>query len=189
MGHAVNTVFLNAKNKDQAMKEGYAYAEEWAMYNGDREEGSDNYHGNFRFYDRIFNTEEEAEEFFDSLGSYCDGVCLVKQPTKSAQTKYAKIQERVYKKRQEMKEKAIEKYKERTSASTTCKKCHTKITKEVALKNRLLCPNCRNWLVSDSYKEKYNKLDEALEVAKKQLNKSAEDDGKAKYFAKFEVHC
>ena len=127
MGHAINYVFLTANTKDKAMKEGYALAEEWAMYNGDHEEGSTNYHGDFKFYDREFNTEDEAIDFFNSLGSYCDGVCKVKEATKGARTKFAKIQDKVYTKKKELKDKAVEKFKERTSNSVGCKKCGTRI--------------------------------------------------------------
>lgn len=190
MGHAVNYVFLKAKDKESAMKEGYSYAEEWAFYNTDREENSSgSYHGNFRFYDRTFNTEDEAIDFFESLGSYRDGVCMVKEATKGAQTKYSKVQQRVATKKKELKEKAIEKFKERTPNSVGCKNCGTRISSEVALKNKLYCPNCRNWLVPDSYKEKFKKLDESLEIAAKQLANDTAESGKPRYWAKFEVHC
>ena len=65
--------------------------EEFAFYNVDRgENASGSYHGNFRFYDKVFNTEEEAEDFFNSLGSYCDGVVMVKEAGKAAQNRYSK---------------------------------------------------------------------------------------------------
>jgi len=44
---------------------------EFAEYNVDREENpSGSYDNSFRFYDRTFETEDDAMEFFDSLGSY-----------------------------------------------------------------------------------------------------------------------
>ena len=189
MGHSINYTFLKAADKDRAMKEGYALAEEWAEYNGDPEEGSNNYHGNFRFYNKEFNTEDEAIEFFDSLGAYDDGVCIVKEATKGARTKFAKVQDRVYKKKQELKEKAIEKFKERTSATVGCKNCGTRTPSDIALRHNLYCPNCRNWLVPDSYKERLKKLDETLRIAEKQLANDTAESGKPRYWAKFEVHC
>lgn len=190
MGHAVNYVFLEAKDKDRAMKEGLALAEERAFYNVDREENpSGSYDNSFRFYDKTFDNEDDAIAFFDSLGSYMDGVCLVREATKGAKSKYAKIQDRVSKKKKELREKAIEKFKERTSASVGCKKCGTRIKSEEALKNNLICPQCRNWLVPDSYKDKLKKLDESLEVAQRQLQNDTKESGKPRFWAKFEVHC
>lgn len=188
MGHIVDYTFLKATDKDRAMREGYALAEEFAYYNGDREEGSDNYHGNFKFYDKTFNTEDDAIDFFDSLGSYCDGVCMVKEATKGAKTKYAKICDKVQKKKRELRDKALEKFKERTSATVGCKNCGTRITSEEAIRRNLVCPNCRNWLVPDSYKEKLKKLDESLDVAEKQLANDTAESGKPRYWAKFEIH-
>lgn len=190
MGHAINWVFLEAKSKEAAMREGYADACEFAEYNVDRcENPSGSYDNSFRFYDRTFETEEDAADFFRSLGSYADGVCMVKQPSKSAQSKYQKTVSRVTTKQQEMKEKAIEKFKERTSATVGCKKCGTRIPGETALQRRLYCPNCGNWLVPDSYKQRYEKLAESLKQAEEQLRKDTMDNGKPRYWAKYEVHC
>ena len=70
MGHAIGGGFLRATTKEAAMREGLAAAEEFAFYNVDRgENASGSYHGNFRFYDKVFNTEEEAEDFINRLGS------------------------------------------------------------------------------------------------------------------------
>jgi len=190
MGHAVGGGFLKATTKEAAMREGFADACEFAEYNVDREENpSGSYDNSFRFYDRTFETEDDAMEFFDSLGSYMDGVCIVKQASKSAQNKYQKQVNKVRTKQQELKEKAIEKFKERTSASVGCKKCGTRIPSDVAIQRRLICPNCRNWLVPDSYKQRYEKLSESLVQAEEQLKKDTADNGKPRYWAKYEVHC
>ena len=190
MGHAVGGGFLNAKNKEQAMKEGFADAKEFAFYNVDRgEDPSCSYHGNFRFYDKVFNSEEEAEDFFDSLGSYCDGVCMVKQAGKGAENRYHKQVAKINTKKREFFDKVIEKFKERTSKSVGCKKCGTRVASDIALKRNLRCPNCNNWMVPDTVKERYNKFDEQLALAKKQYNKDCEESGKIRYWAKYEVHC
>lgn len=190
MGHAIGGGFLKATTKEAAMREAQADAEEFAYYNSDRQENySGDYYGNLIFYDRVFDTEDDAMEFFDSLGSYCDGVCMVKEPGKGARTKYAKKVESIRKKRQAFLDNLIEKFKERTSKSIGCKKCGTRITSEVALKNNLHCPNCRNWLVTDSTKEKYAKFDEQIELANKQLAKDTAETGKVRYWCKYEVHC
>ena len=190
MGHAIGGGFLNAKTREEAMKEGLAEAEDFAFYNTDRYENEDgSYHGDFRFYDRVFNTEEEAEDFFDSLGAYCDGVVMVKQPSKSAQEKCNKAIERYRNKQQALKEKVLENFKERTSATVGCKKCGTRISGEVALARNLRCPNCGNWLAPDSAHKKYADYEEGIEQAKKQLAKDTAETGKPRYYAKYEVHC
>ena len=84
---------------------------------------------------------------------------------------------------------AIEAFKERKSASVGCKKCGTRIQAEVALNKKLICPNCNNWLVSDSYKQRYAKLDESLKLAEEQYKKDCAETGKPRYWAKYEVHC
>lgn len=190
MGHAIGGGFLRATTKEAAMREGLAAAEEFAFYNVDRgENASGSYHGNFRFYDKVFNTEEEAEDFFNSLGSYCDGVIMVKEAGKAAQNRYSKKVTSINQKKIEFLDKLIEKFKERTSKTISCKKCNTRIDNKIAIQNRLYCPSCRNWLVTDSIKEKYAKFDEQLRLAKEQYNKDCAESGKPRYWAKYEVHC
>lgn len=189
MGHAIGGGFLKATTKEAALKEGYADAEDFAYYNGDREEGSDNYHGNFRFYNETFNTEEEAMDFFDSLGSYCDGVVMVKEASKSAKGKYQKTIMRLEAKQIALKQKAIESFKERTSETVGCKNCKTRITKEEALRRRLYCPSCGKWLVSNTIQAKYDAYEEAKKQAAEQFAKDTADTGKPRYWAKYEIHC
>lgn len=189
MGHLIGGGFLKATTKDEAMREALADAEQFAYYNGDREECSDCYDSSFKFYDKVFDTEEDAEDFFASLGSYMDGVCMVKEPSKSAQTKFNKTRERIAKKKQELQEKAIENFKNRTSSTVGCKKCGTRITSEIALSSNLHCPNCGKWLVPDSMQERWDKLQESFVQAEKQLRKDTADTGKPRYWAKYEIHC
>ena len=189
MGRARGGGFLNATNKEEAMREGYADACDFAFYNVDRhEDPSGSYNNSFRFYDKCFDTEEDAEDFFKSLGDYVDGVCMVKQASKSASNKYQKTMTKIREKQQAIKEKAIERFKERTSETIGCKECGTRITKEVALQRKLICPKCRNWLVSNTTKAQYNKYEEAKELAEKQLVKDTAETGKPRYWAKYEVH-
>lgn len=189
MGHLIGGGFLKATSKDEAMREALTDAEEFAYYNGDRLEGSDRYSNSFKYYDKVFNTEDEAEEFFASLGSYMDGVCMVKEPSKSAQTKFNKTRDRVNKKLADLREKALENFKNRSSNTVGCKKCGTRISSEVALSSGLHCPNCGKWLVPDSIQERWDKLQESFVQAEKQLRKDTADTGKPRYWAKYEIHC
>ena len=190
MGHAIGGGFLRATTKEAAMREAQADAEEFAFYNVDRGENlSGSYHGNMRFYDKTFDTEDDAEDFFNSLGSYCDGVCMVKEAGRGAQNRYAKRVEAIEKKRRAFLENIEERFKERTSQSIGCKKCGTRIASDVALQRKLRCPNCYNWLVTDAVKARYAKFDEQLELAKEQLNKDTAENGKVRFWCKYEVHC
>lgn len=190
MGHAIGGGFLMATTKEAAMKEGYADACEFAFRNVDRQENpSGSYDNSFKYYDKCFNTEEDAYDFFYSLGSYHDGVCMVKEASQNARNKYQKTISTIRDKQQAFREKCIEKFKERTSASIGCKKCGTRITNEVALKRKLICPNCGNWMISETAKAQYQKLEDRKELAEKQLEKDTIETGKPRYFAKYEVHC
>lgn len=190
MGHAVGGGFLRATTKEAAMREGLADAEEFAYYNVDREENyGGSYHGNFRFYDRTFDNEDEAMDFFDSLGSYCDGVVMVREPSKSSRTRYQKTVARIREKQKALREKVLENFKSRTSASVGCKKCGTRITGEVALQRNLRCPNCGAWIAPNSAQEKMLGYEKAIEQAEEQLRKDTADTGKPRYWAKYEVHC
>lgn len=189
MGHSIGWGFLQATTKEAALREGLAIAEEWAHYEGDPMEGSDTYHGNFRFYDKIFNTEDDALDFFRSLGSYNDGVVMVKEASRSAQSKYQKTVERLHNKQIALKKAAIESFKERTSETIGCKKCGHRISKDEALRYYLKCPKCGKWLVPNSVQAKYDAYEEAKEQAGKQLARDTADTGKPRYFAKYEVHC
>lgn len=190
MGHAIGGGFLRATTKEAAMREAQEDAEQFAFYNVDREENpGGSYNGSLRFYNRTFDTEEEAEAFFDSLGAYSDGVCMVKEAGKGARTRYANKVASIQKKRQAFLENIQEKFNQRTSNTIGCKKCGTRIPSEVARKTNLHCPNCRNWLVTDSVKAAYAKFDDQLELAKQQLAKDTAENGKVRFWCKYEVHC
>ena len=147
MGHRIGGGFLKAKTENAALAEGLKRAEEFAYYNGDRYEGSDNYHGFFKVYDREFETEEEAEEFFDSLGAYNDGIVKVKCATKASQTRYMNKVARYEKKIYDAKRKHLEEFKSRKSKSVGCKKCGHRESSELAIKHYLKCPKCGElWL-------------------------------------------
>lgn len=188
MGHLIDFTFLDANTEAAAVKEGLAIASEYAYYNGDRLEGSDTYHGDFRYYDKVFDNEEDVLEFFDQLGSYQDGVVRVKEATSRSKKRCAEVEQRCQQKKIDLIEKCKEDLKNRTSKTISCKNCGTRITKEEAYKNRLYCPNCRNWMVSDSVKNRYKKYDEQIELAREKLSKDQAQNGKLRYFAKFEIH-
>ena len=114
---------------------------------------------------------------------------MVKTPPQSALTKYRATQERIYNKKRELQAKTLENFKKRTSATVGCKECGSRITKDVAVRRNLRCPNCGNWLASNSVKEKYLSYDKAAKLADEQLKKATAEKGKARYFAKYEVHC
>ena len=190
MGCSTGWGFLKAKTKGEAMKEGLALAEEYAFCNVDRYENpSGTYHNNFRFYDRVFNSEDEALEFFNRLGTYRDGVVMVKEASNSVQVKYDKKVYAINKKKLEFRASMIERFKERTSKTVGCKVCGTRIDSQTALNRNLCCPNCGNWLVSDTVKAKYAKFDEQLEAARIQYLKDCAEGGKPRYWAKYSVHC
>lgn len=190
MGHAIGWGFLKATTKEAAMKEGLKAAKNYAFYNVDRYENpSGDYHSDFRYYDRIFNSEDEALEFFDRLGSYRDGVVRIRVVSDSAQTKYNNKVVSINKKKREFFLSVLEKFGERTSKTVGCKKCGTRIDKQTALRLNLYCPSCRNWLVSDTTKERYAKFDEQLKAAEAQYVKDCSESKKIRYWAKYEVHC
>lgn len=190
MGHYVDGCFLKATTKEAAMKEGLAAAEEFAFYNVDRDENPlGTYHGKFRYYDRIFNSEDEAFAFFDSIGCYKDGVVRIRVVSESAQTKYSNKVNSINKKKREFFASILEKFAERTSKTVGCKKCGTRIDSRAALNNNLHCPVCGNWLVSNTIKERYAKFDKQLEDAKAKYVKECSESKKIRYFAKFSVHC
>lgn len=182
--------FLKAKTKEAAMKEGLAAAEEFAYNNVDRYENpSGAYHGNFMFYDKVFNSEDEALAFFRSLGTYNDGVAMIKEPTMSIQTKYDNKVSAIQKKKRALYASVVEKFKERTSKTVGCKVCGTRIDKQTALERYLFCPVCNNFLVSDTVKARFINFKKQLKAAEIQYAKDCAEGGKIRYWAKYSVHC
>lgn len=87
MSHIIGGTYLKARKKETAMKEGLKLAKRFALRNTDPYENpSGTYHGDFRFYNRTFKNEEEAYNFFDSLGVYRDGIVMIEQ--KNRKPKY-----------------------------------------------------------------------------------------------------
>ena len=188
MGHIMDYGFLDATTKEGAMREGLEIAQEFAYHNVDRYENpSGSYHNNFRFYDRVFNTVDEALDFFRD-GFYKDGVCLVKDSS-GAKKRYQEKINKINQKEKEFKQKVIDIFKERASATVSCKECESRYTKEVALRFNLRCPVCNNWMVSNTVLESYKRFSVQREDAEKQYRKDCADTGKARYFYKVEVHC
>ena len=188
MGHLIGGGFLTATTKEAAMKEAHAAACEYAYYNGDRGEGSDEYTGRLVYYDRIFDTEEEAWDFFESLGSYEDGVCMVREASKGATNRYNKKVASIRTKREAYVNKVIERFKERTSKSVGCKKCGTRVNSEDALRRNLICPTCRSFLIPTAAQERLDKFDEQIRLAEVQYKKDQAETGKPRYFCKYEIH-
>ena len=190
MGHAIGGGFLDAKTKEEAMKKGLAAAKEFASYNVDRQENPYGDYGNsFEFYNRIFDSEEEAYDFFYNLGSYRDGVCMVKEPSKGSMTRYRKKYYSISNKKAEFLQNVKEKFKERTSKTVKCKECGCRSQKDMIIKHNLHCPSCGKWMVSDTTKARYEKFVKQLEEAGEQLKKETAEKGKIRYWAKYEVHC
>lgn len=190
MGRVISTGFLKATTKEAAIREANSIADTFAFYNVDRGENpSGEYHGYIKFYDKVFNTEDEAIDFFDGLGAYNDGVCQVKEAGRVAKSRHTKKLTQINEKRKKFLENILEKFKERTSKSIGCKKCGTRITSEIAIKRRLYCPNCGNWLVSDTVKARYVKFDEQERLANEQYAIDCAETGKPRYWYKVEVHC
>lgn len=103
MGHSWHISYLKAKTDEDALAEGLAEAREFAYYEGDRYEGTDVYSNSFKLYNKKFEYESDAIDFFDSLGSYVDGIVLVKHPSDAMARNYdkrkkaLKIKKREYK--------------------------------------------------------------------------------------------
>lgn len=89
MSHMIGGCLLKARKKETAMKEGLKYAKWFARRNTDPYENpKGTYFNDFRFYNRVFDDEEQAYKFFDELGSYRDGVVMIKGNSKKVKPKY-----------------------------------------------------------------------------------------------------
>lgn len=189
MGHAVNLHQLEATTREAAMSEGFDYACEWAEMNVDPyEDPSRSYHGDFKFYDKEFDTEEEAWEFFNNLGAYCDGIVRIKTVTASqrakAQEKLNKLEER----RNKLENDVIDSFRHRKSQTIKCKECGVVMPNDVACDGTHMprCCNCGTLLLPDGVKKRFDTIDSAIADVR---NHPPVGNGKAAYFAKVEVHC
>lgn len=89
MSHVIGGCVLKARKLETAKKEGMKFAKMFALRNTDPLENPSGTYGNsLKYYDRTFNNEDEAYEFFDSLGAYRDGIVKIKGKTKRAKPKY-----------------------------------------------------------------------------------------------------
>lgn len=189
MGHLIGGGFLKAKTEKAALAEGLERAREFAYYNGDRYEGSDNYDDNsFQLYYKEFETEEEAQEFFNSLGAYEDGIVKVKCATKASQTRYMNKVSRYKKKIRDAKEKHLEEFKARKSKSVGCKKCGHRESSESAIKHNLKCPECGELYGSEGYKRRIKSYYDKIAEAELEYSEDRKETGTYRYWAKYEVH-
>lgn len=187
MGHAIDYGFLDAKTEKKAMKEGLKKAEEFAYWNVDEQENpSRSYHGNFRFYDYMFNSEEEALDFFHQ-GFYKDGVCRVKVLSESKQKKYFEKIKNTEIAKSDYWNSLLDNFKNRKSATVGCKKCGKRFPKDII--RNLSCPSCHTRLITPSQKEKLEKYDKKLQKIKEEELRETKEKGKPKFFYKVEVHC
>lgn len=193
--HEISSGFLDAKTKEQAIAEVQDIV--------DRKLNSDyyDYGGDFTYYDKTFTTEDEAYDFL-SQGYGEGGICKVKttEPSKSLQKNIKKLQDLEKEEReweQDYRAKCIEKFKERTSATCSCDKCESRYKKEIALQYKLYCPVCRNWMVSTSVKEYYDKQMAKIRSKRDTLQKEVEQQRRAeldksnrtRFFYVLDFHC
>lgn len=193
--HEIHSGFLSAKTKEQALREVAQIKAELEEY------GHYDYGGDCYYYDEICNTEEEAENLL-GRGFGEGGICRVKDvsQSKSLTKLKAKLQELDQKERtydEEFKAKVIEKFKERTSATCSCSECESRYKKEIALKYKLYCPVCRNWMVPDGVRDTYNKAKEKFRTMRAGLEKQIADQhkreaantNKVRYYYYLDYHC
>lgn len=192
--HEIFSGLLEATTKEEAI-------EEVARIKSDIEEhGYYDYGGDCYYHDEVFNTEEEAEEFL-SKGLGEGGICKVKDVKESSSLKKAKEKlNALYQKEQdydkEFKQKLLEKFKERTSATCSCSECESRYKKEIAIQYNLYCPVCRNWMVPDGVKDSYNKAKDKfktlIETTEKQIKeqriRDAANSNKIRYFYLLDYH-
>lgn len=189
MGHSWHISYLKAKTDEDALREGLEEAKEFAYYEGDRYEGTDVYSNSFKLYNKKFEYESDAIDFFDSLGAYVDGIVLVKHPSDAMARNYDKRKKALKIKEETIKMKAKEVFKTRKSKTISCKHCECSMTNEQALRNQLRCTNCRKYLYSNGVLDKLEKISEALQALEKKYKQDIADNGKYKYFMKAEIHC
>lgn len=189
MGHAVAMIPLKARTKDAAMKEGLMEAYDYAEMETDRYENpSGSYHGNFRFYDKEFNNEQEAFAFFNSLGSYCDGVVKIKTVTESQRSRIQGQIMRLEEKYFELEDKLIDNFKHRKLQTIKCKNCFVVMPNNVACDGIHLpqCCNCGEILLPEGAKKRLKTIADSI---KKLKETPPSGEGAARYYAKIEVHC
>lgn len=189
MGHAIGTSVLKAKTKEAAMKEGYQLAVDYAKNNVDRKENPfGSYNSSFRYYDRVFNTDEEAEAFFDKLGNYYDGVVRLRVLSTSEAKKFEERRQKIYRKLRDLYSEATETFRARVSETIACKACGNRFPKIMWLQRSVLCPNCRNWNVPNGTKEREAKLKNDLVILQREYEQACSKSDKLVYFARYSCH-
>ena len=186
MGHLIDSWFIDAKSPKEAVSKGLARAEELSFYNGDREVGSDSYDGYFKFFDKKFDNEDEALEFFYRRD--CDGVVMVKYPTRSSSRRFNEKVNRYKAKIAQIEAKRLEDFKNRKSKTVGCKKCGNRVDSETALRYRLKCPSCRATLGSDSYDKRIQNYADKIDEARAQFNNDIKETGEYRYYARVNIH-
>lgn len=195
MGHEIWSGLLEATTKDEAIKE-------VRQIKTDIEErGHYDYGGFCLFYDRTFNTEEEAERFL-SKGGGEGGICMVKNVSESKslqklKSRLAEVKQKEQEYDKEFKEKVMQKFKERTSSTCSCSECESRYKKEIAIKFNLICPVCSTWMVPDGVRESYNKAKEKFRTMRAGLEKQIADQhkreasntNKVRYYYLLDYHC
>ena len=186
VGHAICGSVLKAKTKEEALKEGYRLAEDYAQVNVDRQENpSGAYHGYFRYYDSVFNTPEEANSFFDRLGSGYDGVVRIRVLSTSEANKFEERRQKIYRKIRDLHSQATETFRARTSEVISCKSCGNRFPKITWLQHSVLCPYCRNWNVPNGTKEREAKLKNDLVILQREYEQACAKSDKLVYYARY----
>lgn len=189
MGHAICGSVLKAKTKEEALKEGYRLAEDYAQVNVDRQENpSGSYHNSFRYYDSVFNTPEEANSFFDRLGSWYDGVVRIRVLSTSEAKKFEERRQKIYRKLRDLHSEATETFRARVSETIACKACGNRFPKIMWLQRSVLCPNCRNWNVPNGTKEREAKLKNDLVILQREYEQACSKSDKLVYYARYSCH-
>ena len=202
MGHLIHTYLIkDAKDDKDALKKAYAEAEEYAYYNGDREEGTDSYYNHIELvHIPEFNNRADAESYIDEKysGTYND--CLLKVlADDSAQPK--KIQ--VLRKRLEDAQANYKKlandftdeFYNTTSKTVGCKECNKRIVKsEIKRLNTKVdipkCPHCKASLLSRTYNSRLRSALEKITEYQARLDTEMRSNKKVKYWylGKCEIH-
>ena len=195
MGHEVWSGLLEATTKDEAIKE------VMQMKADIEERGRYDYGGYCHFYDRTFNTEEEAERFLGKGGGE-GGICMVKDVSESKslqklKSKLAEVQQKERDYDLEFKEKVMQKFKERTSSTCSCSECESRYKKEIAIKFNLICPVCSTWMVPDGVRDSYTKAKKKFADMRTNLymqidaqrKKDAANTNRIRYYYLLDYHC
>ena len=145
MGHMIGYDIIDAKSPEEAVKKGMAFAQEFADYYVDEEEDPTcSYHGNFKFYNKICVNEEEAQDFFNSLGPYRDGIVKIKMVSGSVLNKFNEQIKKQKIKQVKIKADCTEAFMARKSRTIGCKECGKRFNNNEINKCQLCCPNCGN---------------------------------------------